>query len=210
MSYDKYYNTSASKYACASSRRRTRAEHDKPISRVQKLLMGSVFIVLGKLIGNSRRLKSLPLDTRLAQNAAKPPYPIRARVARVMKPAPPNVVCISVRTGHTRAGKLCDLTNPRMEWLLCGCSWFGFNSKDNTSLLMRWYFLEDLSVIGGLLLVAALGGGRISLDRTLGLSQPKGPKNRRQKGSMEIGVVRAAESQAFLSASSGDDSDWEA
>ena len=38
--------------------------------------------------------------------------------------------------------------------------WSGFRYNDN----IRYYFFEDLSIIGGLLLLATAGGGELSLD----------------------------------------------
>ena len=42
--------------------------------------------------------------------------------------------------------------------------WSGFRYNDN----IRYYFFEDLSIIGGLLLLATAGGGELSLDACRG------------------------------------------
>tara|TARA_B110001452_G_scaffold143284_1_gene119159 strand:- start:271 stop:1149 length:879 start_codon:yes stop_codon:yes gene_type:complete len=53
--------------------------------------------------------------------------------------------------------------------------WSGFRYNDN----IRYYFYEDLSIIGGLLLLATAGGGELSLDTCRSKELPLGVIGRR-------------------------------
>ena len=66
--------------------------------------------------------------------------------------------------------------------------WSGFRYNDN----IRYYFFEDLSIIGGLLLLATAGGGEISVDTYRSKELPLVMVSSRAKGA-------ATESQSLLS-----------
>ena len=66
--------------------------------------------------------------------------------------------------------------------------WSGFRYNDN----IRYYFFEDLSIIGGLLLLATAGGGDISLDTWRSKELPLQMVGSRSKSA-------AAERQSLLS-----------
>ena len=70
--------------------------------------------------------------------------------------------------------------------------WSGFRYNDN----IRYYFFEDLSIIGGLLLLATAGGGELSLDTWRSKELPLMMISSRSNGAAH---GAALESQSLLS-----------